>query len=348
MAARSRSRPRWCSASNSSTASPPPRATWASSTSPGAYPSGRTTRASTAQASAAHRRSRRSAVAAAIGTSPQSRYQGRMAGPNRTSAPRARPRAYTGPSSSRRSQSSSPAPSATASPAHRQNETACGATSAPISSSRARVARPRALLTDQFAAETGVSRAVIQPYPVPATAVTATVVPTATTAVPSSARTVRHRPASCPAQSGATNTSATRAGAFTRAARVSSAVPSAGRWATAEASPAQSSPTIRASLCAPPTRWIRTSGLSTPSQSAAAGSTPQRRARPGRTVASRTTPSTAIIRRPRTPRTTWVPVTAATAVARTRKTGPYGVVVCCQIAGTSAARGPPRVAGPCP
>ena len=70
------------------------------------------------------------------------------------------------------------------------------------------------------------------------------------------------------------NGSAISAVALTAIARPSSTPATAGFFVTATARAATVSPAMSASLCAPETRWTATSGESTPSQRAMAGSAP--------------------------------------------------------------------------
>ncbi len=80
--------------------------------------------------------------------------------------------------------------------------------------------------------------------------------------------------------------------------------------------------------------------MSAPSQSAADRSVPQRSASTSRKAIIRATPDSATSRMPTIP-------SGTAALATARKTGPYGVGVCCQIGGTSAASGPPSRSAPC-
>ena len=67
-----------------------------------------------------------------------------------------------------------------------------------------------------------------------------------------------------------------RAGSLIAAASEHTAIAASGRRSSASVTPATSSPAISASLCPPPTRYSSVSGLHSASQTASAGSAPQR------------------------------------------------------------------------
>ena len=248
----------------------------------------------------------------------------------------------------------------------RTTRTASGTPSAsPTSRSSQPVANPMPLGTDSQCTIESVGRLCTHARPSPLATVTAPNTPTA--AATCSAR-VRQRAAPYKPTSVTLNSSPNTAVTFTAVARPTAspdatAQPRATRPActgatrparrratcparAAQTSPATSSPAISASLCAPDTRWMSTSGFARPSQTAAAGSTPHAAASRGRKTASSTTPSSAASRSQATAPSRSPPEPAAAAASTRMANGPYGAGRARQIGGTAASQPQGSASGP--
>ena len=95
-----------------------------------------------------------------------------------------------------------------------------------------------------------------------------------------------------PAQAQPKNRTPSRAGDLTPAATAHRTTPGTVPHRMATASPAMSSPSMSASLCAPPISVIRTNGQPAPRRTAWAGSRPRRRARAGVAATIKARPAT--------------------------------------------------------
>ena len=105
-------------------------------------------------------------------------------------------------------------------------------------------------------------------------------------------------------------------------------------------------PTMIDSLCSPATRCSSTSGLSTPSHCASAGSPPSSRAMRGMAQAMARKPAMHRIRNSTTPMEMLSPTMRVITSLMPRCSGPYGVVVLRQSAETSSSIGPGLTAAP--
>jgi hypothetical protein len=105
------------------------------------------------------------------------------------------------------------------------------------------------------------------------------------------------------------------------------------------------SPTINASLCAPDTRWISTSGHASTVHTALAGSAPNRRANATTPAATRARPPSAITRSPAiVPASD--PPTATAQPATSRNSGPYGAGESHHVVDTASNQGQPNCCTP--
>jgi len=177
--------------------------------------------------------------------------------------------------------------------------------------------RPMAVGGEVHCTETPLPESpVIQPSPRPATTDTASSASTTPVTIETAARQRRSGHTISTA-----NGTTTTAVALTPIASPNSTPAASGHRIAASASPATRNPTITASLCAPDTRWIGTSGQASASHTARSTGTPARRASRGRQTAISATPSSAITRSTATvPASEW-PSFAAKA-ASSRNTGP--------------------------
>ncbi len=223
-----------------------------------------------------------SPVAASRGSA-QSRYHGWTTGPSATivSSTSAAPRTGDRPSGRSTRNSAIAAPASIATP--RKKVTAPSTVPSPIQSRTLPTTIPAAVGGDsQVRTVPGVLREATQPRPTP----------TASDSAAKTSRTIAdaraHAQIRCgqvarvPAQIRPAKGSTTRAIGLTPPARPISTTPMTGCRSTARVRPATIRPTIRASLCAPATKCIRTRGFSRASQTALGGSMPWAYARRGR------------------------------------------------------------------
>ena len=110
--------------------------------------------------------------------------------------------------------------------------------------------------------------------------------------------------------------------ALTAIATVISEVPRTWRPAKLSAIPAAISPTMSISLCTPPIRWMRTSGLRTQIHKAVEPSAPRWRANRGVAQISRASPGSMHSRSSIVPATTLLPTAMVTSFATRMNAGP--------------------------
>ena len=212
------------------------------------------------------------------------RYHGCTTGPRTTMTPRARAAPRTGLRPPGRNTRSAMRARAAAIPMSRtMPRTVAGSSVQPIHVDTMPSGLPMAVVGEsQVRTPEGVPKvALITPVPASAMRNTEARVQIMTTPVSSQARMRRSQVASRPAQSRPENGRASRAMGLMVEARVMATAPQEQCRSAASARPVTTRPTMSASLWAPATKCMRTTGLRTPSHSARAGSTPCRRASRG-------------------------------------------------------------------
>ena len=164
----------------------------------------------------------------------------------------------------------------------------------------------------------------IHPQPVPEMSATTSMVANAMTPASAVCAMRRRTGAPGPAQTHPKNSTPSAAGDFTPAASAHKMMPGTVPTRLATAKPAMSSPTIRASLWAPPSSASRTSGEPAPRSTAWAGSRFIDRASVGVAATIRPTPASASSRSSTRSGRIWWPEAWSSAPSAVRNVGPYG------------------------